>query len=324
MQRARSSFHAWVAIALGAAAVIVGAAAPAFAQDIDIDLGGGDDTVVLSGEVTVPEGTTSGDVVIFDGPVRVDGTVNGSVVAFNGRVEVAGVVRDDIVNLNGRVVLEDGAEVGGDLVTRLDPEIAPGATIVGEQRTVDPEVVLGPFSWAARFAIWVAVSVSTLVLGLLLLLVGPRAAARVADVATRRVGPAIGWGAILFFGLPIFAVVMILTLVGIPFGVGLLLGLATVYAVGYVAGAHFLGRLVLRAPRSAFLAFLIGWGILRLVALVPALGGLTWFAATLYGLGALAVATWTARAPAAPVAAQPVPSAPAPQAPAAPQTPPAP
>jgi hypothetical protein len=38
------------------------------------------------------------------------------------------------------------------------------------------------------------------------------------------------------------------------------------------------------------LAYLVGWAILRLVAIVPGLGGLAWFLATVFGLGALAVA----------------------------------
>jgi len=38
-----------------------------------------------------------------------------------------------------------------------------------------------------------------------------------------------------------------------------------------------------------------GWGILRVLALVPILGGLVWFAAVVVGLGALLVAIWRAR-----------------------------
>jgi uncharacterized membrane protein YedE/YeeE len=44
-------------------------------------------------------------------------------------------------------------------------------------------------------------------------------------------------------------------------------------------------------------AFLAGWAILRVVALIPILGGLVWFAAVVFGLGALAVAIWYARGP---------------------------
>jgi hypothetical protein len=43
------------------------------------------------------------------------------------------------------------------------------------------------------------------------------------------------------------------------------------------------------------LAFLAGLAILRLLAIIPVVGGLVWFAATVVGLGALLIATWRAR-----------------------------
>jgi type IV secretory pathway TrbD component len=39
----------------------------------------------------------------------------------------------------------------------------------------------------------------------------------------------------------------------------------------------------------------VGWAILRVVALVPILGGLVWFAAAVFGLGVLVVAIWRGR-----------------------------
>jgi hypothetical protein len=43
------------------------------------------------------------------------------------------------------------------------------------------------------------------------------------------------------------------------------------------------------------LAFLAGLAILRVLAIIPIVGGIVWFAATVVGLGALLVATWRAR-----------------------------
>ena len=51
----------------------------------------------------------------------------------------------------------------------------------------------------------------------------------------------------------------------------------------------------MREPTAWILAFLAGWGILRVLALVPVLGGLVGFAAVAFGLGALLVAIWRAR-----------------------------
>jgi hypothetical protein len=82
---------------------------------------------------------------------------------------------------------------------------------------------------------------------------------------------------------------------GIPLGLGLLAALLVIHALGYSASAWILGRFIMRAPSGWLLAFLIGWVILRVVALVPILGGLVWFAAVVFGLGALTVAIWRAR-----------------------------
>jgi hypothetical protein len=96
-------------------------------------------------------------------------------------------------------------------------------------------------------------------------------------------------------GLPILAIIALVTVVGIPLGIGLLAALLLIYALGYSAAAWILGRSILRGPGSWILAFLVGWAILRVVALVPILGGLVWFAAVVFGLGALAVAIWRTR-----------------------------
>jgi hypothetical protein len=51
---------------------------------------------------------------------------------------------------------------------------------------------------------------------------------------------------------------------------------------------------------SPWVALLAGWGILRVLALIPVAGALVGLAATVVGLGALAVALWRAGRPGAP------------------------
>ena len=132
-----------------------------------------------------------------------------------------------------------------------------------------------------------------------------------------RTGAVVGWGLLVLIGLPILGVVALATIVGLPLGLGLLLALALIFWIGYVAGAFALGRRMVRTPRSRVGAFAAGWGVLRLIALVPFLGGLAWAAATVIGLGALATAsrragTGEGAIPAAPEAAQMPPPPPIP------------
>jgi hypothetical protein len=196
-------------------------------------------------------------------------------------------VNGDVVVFNGRVELASGANVTGDVVSQDDPIVASGATIGGTTRRVQTDVNWKGFGWAGVLAWWLAVSVSTLLIGLALLWLVGRGASRIEDTGRTRIGPAIGWGLLAFFGLPILAVLALVTIVGIP--------LALIYALGYTATAWIIGRRILGTRTVWVVAFLLGWGILRVLALIPVVGGLIWFAAVVFGLGALAVTIWRTR-----------------------------
>ena len=56
-----------------------------------------------------------------------------------------------------------------------------------------------------------------------------------------------------------------------------------------------LGRRIISSGQSRLVVFLVGLAILRVLALIPILGGIVWFVATVFGLGALTVAIWRAR-----------------------------
>jgi Polymer-forming cytoskeletal len=284
----------------------LGLATPAWAQDGQGQDGrDGDEFVVLTGRADVVEGEQVGDLVVFHGSSTVGGTVNGSLTAFDAPVTISGRVNGDVVVFNGRVELLDGAVVTGDVVSRSAPTVAEGATIEGETRRVQTNFNWDGFGWAGRLAWWLAVSVSTLVVGLVLLWLVGRGAPRIVEAAWTRIGPSIGWGLLAFFGLPILAIIALVTIVGIPLGLALLAALALIYAIGYAAAAWIVGRRILREPTGWILAFLAGWGILRLLALVPIVGGLIGWAAMVLGLGAIVVAIWRARttSPAAPATA---------------------
>jgi hypothetical protein len=247
--------------------------------------------VVLTGELRVPEGSTVENAVIFNGPAEIDGSVRRDVVALNGDVTVNGSVGSNVVALNGRVTLSDGADVGGDVVSRFRPIIAPTATVDGQLRRVSRfNVDLGELTVVSRMLVWLATSVSSFLLGLLLILFVPRAADVTARTARERFGPSLGFGALMLVGLPIAAFVAIGILVGIPLGLGLLLALGFIYWLGYTAGAYALGRRLVSAPTHRLLAFLAGFGILRGLALIPVIAGLAWVFAVAWGLGALVLA----------------------------------
>jgi hypothetical protein len=293
-----------------ASVLVLGAvlASAASAQVDDEDLGS-DDQVVLTGRLSVPEGTTTGIAVIFNGPATIAGTVTETLVVFNGRTEISGTVEGDVVVFNGDVLVRSGAVIGGDLVTRQTPQIEDGATVRGDTLGIESRL-RWQMRFLARFIWWVGYSISTLLLGFLLLWLAPSLDAAGIRAVRERMGAAIGMGAAAFFLLPLAAVLFLVVVVAIPLGIFLLLALALLYTVGYVVGAHAIGRALVKPPSGRFVAFLAGWVLVRLVGLIPIVGSIAWLLVTIFGLGVLWVAMRRAPETTAPVAA-PLPPAPA-------------
>jgi cytoskeletal protein CcmA (bactofilin family) len=272
-------------------------ASPADAADFH----GGRDRLVVSGDVNIPRGVKVDTVVVIDGDVNVAGTVTNDVINITGHTRVYGHVQGDVVAITDRAHIEPGARVDGDVVYAQEkPVVSPGAQVGGDVRHVRAgEWGNALIAWAA---IWLAMTISTLLLGLALLWIAPRAADAAFEVAGTHTGQSIAAGLGVLIGLPILAVLLLLTVVGIPLAILLFLLLIPLAVLGYANSAWLLGRRIVGPPRGRFVSFLAGLAILRLVALVPVLGGLVWAAAAVFGIGTLAVAGWRARSPGAPPA----------------------
>ncbi|HMG26092.1 MAG TPA: polymer-forming cytoskeletal protein [Acidimicrobiia bacterium] len=278
------------------AASCVAGAAPAGATRTGTQPRDRDDTqVVVTGRVVVAPDERVGDVVILNGDARINGRVDGSVFALNGDVVVRGSVKDDVTAFNGRVTVAGGARVGGDVTSRETARISAGATVDGDVKSVGRRFALGQVGVVAVVLLWLAVGLSTLVFGMLLLLIAPRAADAFADAGRTAVGASIGLGIAAAIGIPIAGLILLATVVGLPLGAVILLTLGFLYMLGYVASAYFLGRVILRPPRNRFLAYLVGWAILTVAGVIPVLNVIMLIAATVYGLGTIVVATFRAR-----------------------------
>ncbi len=288
MPRARS------VLALLLAAVTLWAAAPAWAQ-FELPPEEPRDQIVLAGDVLVRRGDEVGEVVVLRGTVVVAGLVRGDIVVIDGRIQVAGQVSGSVVNVGGPVTLGGSSHVLGDVIARGRVRVVPGAQVDGSVREGSAFTFRTPIAALGRFAPWLAIWMSVLALGLLLLLLAPRGADAVSNASRTAPWASTGWGAVAFVALPIAGALAIVSLVWLPFGLGLLLALFLLYSVGLALAAFALGRRIWREPRGRLLAFAIGWAILAVVSLIPWLGVLVWVAGSVFGVGATIVAAWRAR-----------------------------
>jgi hypothetical protein len=263
-----------------------------------------DAIVVIVGDVVVEADDVVDSVFVVSGDVRVLGRVDGDVTVLDGDVTVAGRIDGDLFTASGRARLLPPAVVTGDVqYGDEEPLIAPAATVGGEVEGEDWGDIGAGFALIAGFGFWLALSVSAAILGLLLLLIAPRAADAVAARSRERVGPLIAIGITVAIVLPLLVVLAAITLLGLPLAFALGFALLPIAAVAYVASAWALGRRIVGPPRNPYLAFLAGIGIFSVVGLVPILGPLIWLAATVFGLGLLGAAIGAARQ--APEAAAP-------------------
>ena len=259
-----------------------------------------DALVVINGDVAVERGETVLGVFIVNGDARISGRVDGDVVLVAGDALVSGRVDGNVVTIAGRARLLPTAKVEGDLTYGDErPRVAPAATVEGEIQKEGWTDSLGLFPLIGAFLFWLAIGISAAVLGILLLLIAPRAADAVFAQAQTRIGPTIAIGIAILIVLPLFAGIAAITLVGLPLAIGIGLALLPLSAVAYVTAAWALGRVIVKPPHGRILAFLAGLAILRVAALAPILGLLVWLAAVIVGLGLIGAAIGAAREPTA-------------------------
>jgi hypothetical protein len=248
------------------------------------------DRIVLVGDVLVDRPDTTGDIVVLDGDVTIRGTVKGDVIVGDGDVTIRGTVTGDVVAVAGLATLGKRGNVEGDLrYGDKTPVQTPGSKVGGDVKKFD----VGNTSLIGAIGFFIGFVVSMFLLGLILILLAPRAAEAVARTGRRKALVSAGVGLLGIILIPVIAVAACLTIVGIPLGIVLLFLIVPLLAMSYITTALVLGRLILK--NSKLIAFLLGLVVLGLLTLIPIAGGLVAVLAIIFGLGALLVTLFTSR-----------------------------
>lgn len=250
---------------------------------------------VAGGTVEVgPAATIAGDTALAGGSITVDGSIKGNLRAAGGQVRINGPVAGDTSIAAGTLELGPAARIDGKLVFRgQDLRRDPAAQVTGgvEQRRGRPHRY--ERTPAERFAhgwLWTA---GLMVLAALIAAALPGPSRRMAQELRERpwITPLLGFVALT--SIPIAAVLMMITVIGIPVGILAIIGYAALLLVGYVWIAVVLGGMLLdrvkpeTATRTAWRA---GAAVLAMLALgmlvrVPFVGHLVWLVAIALGVG---------------------------------------
>ena len=252
--------------------------------------------VITSGaDITLPADQSVGLFIVYNGTARIEGHAH-TIMVVNGVANLVGGSADDVIAVQSQVTLDDRRWSSGD-IRAIDSTVdgATAATVTGAVRDFGPDMFLGWRSLGfAVLLIYVAFAVSALVAGVVLAGLAGRqvraAGALIADEPAMVVGAAF----VGLIGLLMAGVFAIVTVVGIPFGVGLLaLVLPALFIVGYIVAGIWIGEWVLRrsssvVPERPYRAAIVGLALVGLIGVIPPVGGLVSFV----GFGAVVLFAW--------------------------------
>jgi cytoskeletal protein CcmA (bactofilin family) len=259
------------------------------------------DLTVAGGDVTIGSQTrVSGRSWLTGRTVRIEGVFEREVRVAGATVEIAGEIRKPLQVVAERLEILPSARILGPLTYK-------GPT---EARIAEGAVVNGPITYdripqreARRARSFPGVSsllfsLHLFLTGLLVVIFLPRVETSVVATLRAQPGRSLLAGFVLLVTTPVAALLLIISILGLPIG----LALGALYAIALFAGvlvtAFFVGDAEARLLKTGPIvsrgqhALLLFAGVLTLALLRSLLGGLIVFASVLFGLGALMLSAY--------------------------------
>ena len=261
----------------------------------------GGDLVVGGGQITVGGPGVRGDTAIGGGTISINAPLAKNLTVRGGSVYIDAPIAGNVTIDATTLTLGSGAVITGDLTYKATKELTQedGAVVRGQVHfepkvqaaptpaPVSADAVFGFFAFAF-IGKFLALLVCALVIGLGLRRYSNDLVAR----ATSRPLVELGRGLIAVAAIPVISVLLLVTLVGIPFGVLGLLGFVVLLIFSWilapiVIGAWVYGYFSKQPYEVSWKTILLGALIYTLFGLVPVVGGLLHALVCLLVLGAV-------------------------------------
>jgi cytoskeletal protein CcmA (bactofilin family) len=300
----------------------VGGSAFLTGGEVDVTGSVGRNLYAAGGDLRI-EGDVEGTVRAAGGKVRVPrgARLHNDVSLAGGSVEVEGDVGEDL-EVYGESIVINGV-IGGDLrIAGEDIRIGPDTRVAGRLEyksggtfVIDPkaQVAKGIAERDARDHGWLRkvgrgasyagramFSFGVVLLGALMLLGLPAFSREAAATIRREWWQSAGVGCVMLIGVPFAAVILMITVIGIPLALMMIFGYVVLLMLGYVIAALFVGDLALERLGGERIKSL-GWRVLfLLLALItlsivrhlPLIGGLAVALLFIAGIGAFTMRSW--------------------------------
>jgi hypothetical protein len=244
------------------------------------------------------------DAMLFGTNLYINGDVGRDITAFSASLDVGSKIGRDLSSSGGYIAVHAPSVIGRNLNIKVSDKkqvhIDSGVTIGGKKNVEiekPPASKYATFSFYGKEALGI---VAKFIMGLLLFLIFPKAG-RPSLSSVRALFTSGGIGFLVAVATPIAAIILAITLIGIPIGlvaIGLwLLGLYLAkIIIAKCIGNAILGAKADRLSTTA-LALIIGLVIVIVAVNLPYIGSILNFVLILIGVGSLAKALYRSPAP---------------------------
>lgn len=240
--------------------------------------------------------TVGGQAWLAGGIVNVAGNVIHDLKVTGGQVKLMGTVGGDVEIYANSIVIEPDAVIKGKLSYKAPSEAAVHASAVIEGSIERQEFDFDNIeTWGEELAGSLLFYLSLALSAILLFLAYPQSSANVLERLEEAPFRSLGLGLLVLIVTPIVAILLFVSVVGLPLGiialtlyfaaliVGLLVGVIWVGDVG----SRFLGQMPDQSKWIRVWSIIAAAIVLLLIGFIPYVGGLVFFVVLLLGIGSL-------------------------------------
>lgn len=238
--------------------------------------------------------TFTGATVSINAPIG--GQLDGAVESMTIDSTVSGEVALDLGS-DGKLVLGPNAYLGSSLeYTSKNEAIMDDKAVVIGDTIYNPVTKGAPVDkgdakkfFALGFFVTKVISlISLFILGLVLILMAPKAMDKYNDIMAKKFWAKVGLGLVILIVTPIVAILLLVTIIGIPLGIITLLVYGIFLYVAKALAALALGKFItdyFKWKIHLLVSFALGLVLMSLIVLIPVIGWIFSFIIFLWAIG---------------------------------------
>ncbi len=259
--------------------------------EVRIDGDVGDNVLVFTSNLVLEKNARiARDLTLGAGTAVIDGTVNGNINGGASNMEMNGATKGNVtVNISNNIKISPGATIGGNLeYTAPRPGEISGivsGTTTYKETPVRREDFMSRIPGEIIGYFWL------LLIGIVSLILAPELTQKNSDSISVNPLKNLLWGLLFLIITPIVAVLLLITIIGIPLSLILLVIYIILVYISRIYVGLWVGQYVLRKlkqeTKSRVIAMALGLIIVVIGINLPIIGGLIHFVIILLGLGAI-------------------------------------